>query len=40
MAMPHPDSLPILDEPPKSGRFVDHDDKPLTADDDDGRRLL
>lgn len=25
--------LPVLDEPPKSGVFVDHDDEPLTAED-------
>lgn len=25
--------LPILDSPPKSGVFVDHDDVPLTDDD-------
>lgn len=25
--------LPVLDEPPKSGVFVDHDDEPLTAAD-------
>lgn len=27
------DALPILDEPPKSGVFVDHDDEPLTDDE-------
>lgn len=25
--------LPVLDEPPKSGVFVDHDDAPLTEED-------
>lgn len=25
--------LPVLDEPPKSGAFIDHDAQPLTADD-------
>jgi hypothetical protein len=28
-----PDLLPVLDEPPKSGVFVDHDAAPLTEDD-------
>lgn len=27
------DELPVLDEAPKSGVFVDHDDVPLTDDD-------
>lgn len=27
------DFLPALDEPPKSGVFVDHDAEPLTEDD-------
>lgn len=27
------DLLPVLDEPPKSGVFIDHDAVPLTADD-------
>lgn len=28
-----PDLLPVLDSPPRSGVFVDHDAAPLTADD-------
>ncbi len=27
--------LPVLDSPPKSGIFIDHDDEPLTDDDVD-----
>jgi len=27
------DLLPVLDTPPKSGVFIDHDDAPLTDDD-------
>lgn len=34
MTGPDPDDLlPILDEPPRSGVFVDHDDEQLTDDD-------
>lgn len=29
------DLLPVLDEPPKSGVFIDHDSEPLTEDDID-----
>ena len=33
MSEPTDDVLPQLDEPPKSGVFIDHDAEPLTADD-------
>jgi len=32
-ASPDPELLPELDEPPKSGVFIDHDAHPLTEDE-------
>ncbi|WP_167760425.1 hypothetical protein [Blastococcus sp. CT_GayMR16] len=33
METDHDEELPVLDQPPASGVFVDHDDEPLTDDD-------